>query len=460
MTHPITEDEIPCIVRSLRQPAGADPRFSTIDGLRRFRADFVPLVHATWKTLHNRALDELLNIEPIVRMPSSERLPRDFIWFLRRCMSIWRRVNDALVWSILGLDKGHFVRFLCHRKPRPVLSQANPESVRQSLNEVNSDPLSIALWTDATTCVDIGDLLCRSFSGGFSGFLEIKEGRVNHAVLKAFDAIGEILASKITDMKKGVQVLDALAEEYGQKAVKQLERVINQQQTLEQVLTILNTDEGFDPHFEVHAKVRQAKTPDDSYDDILNSLIERSRKEPVVEVIDRCLWVYIDRSSLIDQRELIERFSAKVFERAPHVRHWMAERYRSSLLEPVVPVDENLYEPTAVPLFFRAFDPVTIADLLLGDLRGRVLLYFDWVEYTNLVQEEGGQLTWSSPKAARAQQSRPRHKRAMIVGGRIPKISLPHGPSVTGHSKVSRVYFDGILPSIIAAQYVEMLQAQ
>jgi hypothetical protein len=41
-----------------------------------------------------------------------------------------------------------------------------------------------------------------------------------------------------------------------------------------------------------------------------------------------------------------------------------------------------------------------------------------------------------------------------------PEISLPQGPSVTGHSKVSRVYFDGILPSIIAAQYVEMLQAQ
>jgi hypothetical protein len=48
----------------------------------------------------------------------------------------------------------------------------------------------------------------------------------------------------------------------------------------------------------------------------------------------------------------------------------------------------------------------------------------------------------------------------MIVGGRIPIISLPNGSSMTGHSKVSRIYFDGILPSVIAAQYVEMLHAQ
>jgi hypothetical protein len=89
-----------------------------------------------------------------------------------------------------------------------------------------------------------------------------------------------------------------------------------------------------------------------------------------------------------------------------------------------------------------------------------VFLYFDWVEYTHLFQEKGGVLRWSSPKAERAQHSRPRHKRAMIVGGRIPIISLPNGPSMTGHSKVSRIYFDGILPSVIAAQYVEMLHAQ
>src|SRR5262249_1388621 len=46
-----------------------------------------------------------------------------------------------------------------------------------------SDPQSIAIWSDATTCVDLGDLVCRSFSGKLNGFFEAKAGAMNDRIL-------------------------------------------------------------------------------------------------------------------------------------------------------------------------------------------------------------------------------------------------------------------------------------
>lgn len=452
-SEPIIQDEIVAIARLLHRPAGEDPRFATLEGIRSHRVDFLPLVHGTWKRLHNRALDELLKIEQILRSPDAKNFPKEFTWYLRRSEAIWRRVNDALVWAVLGLHNGHFIRRLSHGKRRPVLAEANPEPMRRLLDNLNSDPLSIALWSDATSSVDVGDLVCNSLSKGLTGILEVKEGKVN-------DAIAETLSSRPRDVDEAFAHLDALAEKYGRKAIKQLERVLRQMERLDQTLTILEKDEGFDPQFETRVVVREAQTQDRSYDELLISLFERAADEPVVELIDRCLWVYVDLGPAASEAELIERFSSEVFQKAPHVRAWIAEQYQSDVLQPVFSLDENLYVPEAIPIFFRAFDPETVGDILMGRLMNRVLLYFDWVEYARVVEEHGAELRWSSEKAARAQQSLPHHKRTTIVGGHIPIICLPDGRSITGHSKIYRVYFDGILPSVVAAQYIEVLQAQ
>ena len=89
----------------------------------------------------------------------------------------------------------------------------------------------------------------------------------------------------------------------------------------------------------------------------------------------------------------------------------------------------------------------------------RVLLYFDWIEYGHIVERLGAQLTWSSRKAGKTQLSQPYPRRVMTVGGRVPRISIAGGRFLNGQSKTYRVLFDGVLPSVIAAQYAEMLRA-
>jgi hypothetical protein len=64
--------------------------------IRQNRAEFLKRVHATWKQIHKRSLEEILQIEAILTPDHRRQLPKDFVWFLDRTALLWRRVNDAL----------------------------------------------------------------------------------------------------------------------------------------------------------------------------------------------------------------------------------------------------------------------------------------------------------------------------------------------------------------------------
>lgn len=444
---PLLQEELPEIIQLLRQPAGDDPRFATMEGMQKHRIDFLSHVHDAWKRVHDRALDQILQIEAFLRSPDASKFPPGFASFLRYSMAIWRRVNDALVWS-LGFE-GHDVRTICHRRDRPALSYANPTSIRRLLAMLNRDPLTFALWADATSCVDVGDVICRSFSGGPTGILEVKEGSVNDRIVDLISSPG--------DLEARVQQIETFSQLYGEKGIKQLGRVAKQFDLLAGVQKILQSGHGFDPHWQAHVFVHEVQTRDQSYDHSLAAMLDLSNERPVIECIDRCLWVYIDRDPAKTLADRVQAFSAALFRRSPTIREWNRQWREPETLGGVIALDANLFEPVAVPLFFRPFSAITIREILLGSLKDRVLLYFDWVEYAAIVKGLGAELTWSSRKAARAQHSLPYHQRLMMVGERIPQIALPNGRAIQGQSKVYRVLFDGILPSVVAAQYAELL---
>jgi len=366
------QDELPSIIRRLRQPACTDPRFATIESIGTHRLEFVPRVHETWKQLHYRALDELLNMEKAFRSPSIGHFPREFAQFLRYLMAVWRRVNDAIAWSMLG--ESHVIRRFCHRKRRPALLEANPRSIRRVLDDLNADPLTVAIWNDATSCLDVGDVTSRSLSGKPNGILEVKEGNVNNKIADLLYSDG--------DLESKVPQIEAFATTHGQSGMKQLERTLRQEQRAAQTMQILQHDRGIDPITGEEMIVHETMIPDDSYDGTLANIIDRSGKGPVLECIDRCLWVFIDRDGAKGWHDLVGAFSAAVFRHSPAIQKWVRERCQTDLLRPVVPLDANLFEPASLPILLRAFEPEIIRDVLLGSLKRRILLYFDWLEVT------------------------------------------------------------------------------
>ena len=124
-----------------------------------------------------------------------------------------------------------------------------------------------------------------------------------------------------------------------------------------------------------------------------------------------------------------------------------------------IPLEGNLYTPEVLPLFLRPLRAETIRDVLLGDLMDCVYMFLDWRELSAMVQEQGAELNWSSFKDGRREQAKPYGQRKLTIGERVPRFQTKDGRFIEGFSKIYRIYFDGITPSSIVAQYVEMLQA-
>jgi hypothetical protein len=86
-----------------------------------------------------------------------------------------------------------------------------------------------------------------------------------------------------------------------------------------------------------------------------------------------------------------------------------------------------------------------------------VFLFVDWYELGRVIEELGAGLVWSTKKEGRSQRSKPLTQRRLSLGDRIPRVQLGKR-YLEGFSKIYRVLFEGITPTSIAAQYVEVLK--
>jgi hypothetical protein len=417
--------------------------------MRQNRPAFVERVHATWKKIHKRSLTEILQIEALFPPDQRKRFPKEFVWFLYRTELLWRRVNDALVWLLVG-QEDHVIRTVCHRKDRLRLSEANLEPMLKFLAHANADPQTIVIWSDATTCVEVGDIVCKSFSGELNGFIEVKEGVMNEKIL-------DLMFTKSTE-EEIISRIASFEEQHGPRAMKQLDRVVRQHQRHQQVTDILHRDHGFHPHRQAEVRISESIVPVESYDDQLQQIIDRSVNDIVLQCIDRGLWVYADRTPSKSVDEKIKDFEQALSSACPVSMRWLRQHLGAGEPFPAVPVEENLFCREAIPIFLRPLEPETIRDLLIGTLMHSVFVYFDWCAFGQMIADLGAQLTWSTAKEGRRTNAKPEPQRRATFGGRIARIVLPDGHFVEGLSKIYRILFDGITPSTIAAQYVEQLK--
>jgi hypothetical protein len=194
-----------------------------------------------------------------------------------------------------------------------------------------------------------------------------------------------------------------------------------------------------------------------TYDRELQDAIDAAVGKPLLRCIDRCLWVYVDGNREKAPQQKIEEFRAAIRTAAPQALPWIDQQFEGKLSFEAVTLETNLEIPEAIPLFLRELKPETIRDVLLGHLMRSVFLFLDWKELTAMVKEQGAEMEWSSFKEGRRQQAKPFAQRFLTIGGRVPRIRLESGNYIDGFSKLCRIYFDGITPSSIVAQYIEVL---
>jgi hypothetical protein len=333
------QDELPSLIESLRVPAGSDPRFATMELIARNYEAFQAIAHGAWKEIHNRSIDAIMTMEGILSSERRKVMPSAMVFYFERCIQIWRRMNDALIWVLLGYQD-HVIRTVCHRKERPSLASANPGPMRKLLENLNTNPQSIAIWTDATTCVDVGDIFCRAPSGEPNGFLEVKEGAMNDKIL-------ELLKAKGSPVEIAMHI-DVFVQENGPKALKQLERVIRQRTRYNEVLDIVQYEKGYDSRRDAEVIIEESTVALESYDADLQTIIDQAGESPVLRSVDRCLWIYVDRNRAKSPAQKIEDFREALQKTVPDALPWIERNFEGKLPFEAIPLEGNLYTPEAV----------------------------------------------------------------------------------------------------------------
>jgi len=424
-------------VQLLRKPAGDDPRFASFKAIKENWLDFVPRVHTAFGLLQMLAIAEIMRTEGILREGRKDKDRKRQLLQVRR---YWRKIADSIAWQLVG-NQRHVIKRMCGFQEHPFLADCNPDSAIGFLEEFNKDRLQFALWADATSCIDAGDMLLRDVRKPGVTLAELKEGEANRKASAA-------LACQ--------RAREFFLAEYGEKGQEQLDRIVKQAKKQEAVVSLLNTDNGVDPFSNLNVKLRDVSTPDEDYGEDLSNLINASKLSGIsVGCVDSCLWVAAVSDANISHEQISAAISRQALSGA------IAERSRTFLHEffgkqtpyPLHDIRENFSYPIARPFYLANISTDHLIEVLLG--RVRIIQYFDWTAFADMASSAGIKFEWSTQKVGRRMRAQPESSRPLVLGDRVPMVIVGEAKMMLGATQLVRVHFDLIRPETMLKQFAE-----
>lgn len=423
---------------AMARPAGRRPEFESLEAIAEHRKAFVLACHETWRVWHGRAIEQILTFDQFLRANKTAPVPGGDEFGNHIC-AVWRKLNDSIVWSLFGADRW-VIKRLCLYRPRTYLVENNAPSVLKVLASLNANPMSLALWSDATSVVDRGDIVY--VEDGLCPeplFIELKEGIVNAEILELLDLRGEEFEGRF----------QAFARARGTKGVKQFERVVRQSQTGQQMDELLANSRGLDPATGREIEIVDVGSDQVPYDETLGLLLQEAveRGTEVCELVEDCIWIYASGYPKVDRvtahlrfRHLLEEYNVSLPPISVHTAH---DRDR------IVDLQWGNSQPLAKPLFIRTLKPEIVGALVGGRLLHKVFLYLDWPRFAELCARRGTQFTWSTEKDARRMQAEPPQARAPLIRGRLAQIHVEDVRVSVTDSALVQMLFDGASPRAI-----------
>ncbi|WP_434144815.1 hypothetical protein [Photobacterium leiognathi] len=194
----------------------------------------------------------------------------------------YRGIADAIGWQLFNNELGYVKQFFMAQQP-PTLREANIESVLsvvQQCHEQDSD--SIALISDLTTFIQVGDIY-HVKKDGSTTIYEVKEGKTNKQIL---------------DILKGMPTLIAdsdVPNQFADKPVnfqKQVQRIIRQKQRMKSLQETLLNDEGVDTSTGLSVKILDLPAEIGTwYSSIVDLSKQCELKGYAIDVIQDCLYI-------------------------------------------------------------------------------------------------------------------------------------------------------------------------
>lgn len=201
---------------------------------------------------------------------------------------ILRRFIDSLVWIIFNNEHSSIRRLPLQDKLDNLTLKVIEDSI-ETLNEINSDPLTIAVLTDLTTFVHTGDIITLDLNKGIS-IIELKSGDKN---LEFCEAANFSINSECEYFDENFLAGKSITD------TKHYNRTKNQLIHLKDVSKLLNNGEGYDHYAKSQAKIIDKNyIPEFFNENIVDSWRNISLgKNWDIHVIDSCIYVGVYRDS-------------------------------------------------------------------------------------------------------------------------------------------------------------------
>ena len=287
--------------------------------------------------------------------------------------AILRMIANSIVWTMFGMERWR-ARWLWTATPPVPITSISPQT-SAFVDEINGSPDSMALMTDITSLVGVGDVLVSSWEHIRPIIYEVKSGAANSRIVSLVDAYQ-------ADIEK--VPLHEL-EELGQQARKHFKRVARQTERGQNFESIASNDTGIDPETGVEMRnVGEGVMDLDTYDTALGEIMSvAGRTGSAIDCVDGCLWMGVYyRASLQDKpwqsflQEITNRGASGSF------RVWN--------------IQQASMHPRMLPIFLRAMPPETVYDILLGD--ALVLAYVDWDAFFQQANHREIDARWTTGK--------------------------------------------------------------
>lgn len=325
-----------------------------------------------------------------------------YIRVLRQRQLVLRRLIDSVLFAMLVPDEWVLRHFRLDDQIRSIDPDVLRSTVHLATERNRDERLRFSIVSDLTTAVHIGDLVeidRSSLTSRSWRVIELKTGKVN-----------EVLSSLIQRKKGNVSDEDkaSLRDSLGPKAVKQLNRMLVQQNRQKDFETLVQTDQGISPRFGLHIQVAPGVLELDDYSAALNSACNSARKTGLgCARVSGCVYLLALSSDQLAkgglgavQHAIYHLANPSLECRLSDKTQALEEIAAGRRIRPIIDlVQVNLNSMQGVPVF--AWGPEdTAIDLVMG--RISVFAYFDTEAFFKLAAEDDIRLSWivTPPDAA------------------------------------------------------------
>ncbi len=354
----------------------------TLEDTQRNHVAFLHECHAVFKRALHLLIEDSLALEELLT-----GLDKNETDYKRRkaVYEYWLKLlelsYDTFLWIASNHDRSEVLKHYKGLK-YGALAKQNIQSVIEVAKQMNKEPEVLAIPLDFSRFSCITDLLrIRRCADGrvSSDFIEVKEGSVN-------DEIFEVMKAKDSD--EYLKFFD----KYGEKGVKQVERMFKQGQVVDDRIKLFGLQPGvYDEERAVRIVTDLKVGEDGSFLEVIEPLIQQARAGKYsVETIGNCLVLAaLDATS--QERYVRTDYVARCVVHAAFGDE-NETRNQEKLLQALQRIEftdwrSGFGSVLCIPPTLRPLSPRSFLDLLFG--RSQLHLYFDGPSFVRLCSDHG-----------------------------------------------------------------------